>query len=398
MGPSGILTIMSDSQIEFFTLAELATHRSEKWRAFPADVIPLPVAEMDFPVAEPIKKLLHSMVESSDMGYLGSIPELGSAFSSFAATRWNWIVDPAKVRAATDVGVGVVEVLRIFTQPGDSILISSPVYQNFYTWINETKLQGVDVPFIYDPTDKRSPWSIDWAGIEKAYQSGIKVHLLCSPHNPNGRMYTESELKKFVDLALKYKVIIISDEIHSPLEYKETPFTPILALGHDAEECCVVVTAASKGWSIAGLKCAIIVSGNDQMHEKLNSLPPALHYRASIFGAFATAVAYSDGITWLDTVIKQLDHNRHLITQLLDEHLPQVNYVPPQHSYLAWLDLTELNLGEDPGAALLLQSKVALNSGHIYGAKWHQFARLNFATSPEIIASAINQIGQSVRG
>jgi cystathionine beta-lyase len=129
----------------------------------------------------------------------------------------------------------------------------------------------------------------------------------------------------------------------------------------------------------------------------LNSLPPALHYRASIFGAFATAVAYSDGITWLDTVIKQLDHNRHLVAQLVDEHLPQVNYVPPQHSYLAWLDLTELNLGEDPGAALLLQSKVALNSGHIYGAKWNQFARLNFATSPEIITSAIIQIGQSVR-
>jgi cystathionine beta-lyase len=389
---------MSDSQIEFLTLAELSTHRSEKWRAFPADVIPLPVAEMDFPVAEPIKKLLYSMVETSDMGYLGPIPELGAAFSSFAAKRWNWIVDPAKVRVATDVGVGVVEVTRIFTEPGDSMLINSPVYQNFYTWMNETKVKCVDVPFIYDPTVKdSSPWSIDWEGIEDAYKSGIKIHLLCSPHNPNGRMYTKPELKRFVELAHKYEVIIISDEIHSPLEYEENAFTPILSLGSDAEECCVVVTAASKGWSIAGLKCAIIVSGSAQMHEKLNLLPPALHYRASIFGAFATAVAFSDGITWLDTVIKQLDHNRHLITQLLNEHLPEVKYVPPQHSYLAWLDLAELNLGEDPAATLLLQSKVALNSGHIYGAKWNQFARLNFATSPEIITAAITQIGQSIR-
>ena len=390
---------MSDSRLEFLTLEQLATHRSEKWRGFPVDVIPLPVAEMDYPVAEPIKKLLHSMVENSDIGYLGSIPELGTAFAGFAKLRWNWEVDPTKVRAATDVGVGVVEVLRVFTNPGDSILVSSPVYQNFYTWINETKLQLVDVPFIYNPgSDISASWSIDWDGVEKAYQSGIKVHLLCSPHNPNGRMYTKQELERFIELALANNVIIISDEIHSPLEYSDHPFTPILTLGDKAAECSLVVTAASKGWSIPGLKCAIIVSGNDRMHERLNSLPPALHYRASIFGAFATAVAFSESVTWLDTVIKQLDSNRHLVATLLKEHLPEVIYNPPQHSYLAWLDLTALDLGVDPGATILEKSKVAFNSGHIYGPQWHQFVRLNFATSPEIISQAIIQIGKTIRG
>lgn len=390
---------MSDSRLEFLTLEQLATHRSEKWRGFPVDVIPLPVAEMDYPVAEPIKKLLHSMVENSDIGYLGSIPELGTAFAGFAKARWNWEVDPTKVRAATDVGVGVVEVLRVFTNPGDSILVSSPVYQNFYTWINETKLQLVDVPFIYNPgRDISASWSIDWDGIEKAYQGGIKVHLLCSPHNPNGRMYTKQELERFIELALANNVIIISDEIHSPLEYSDHPFTPILTLGDKAAECSLVVTAASKGWSIPGLKCAIIVSGNDRMHERLNSLPPALHYRASIFGAFATAVAFSESVVWLDTVIKQLDSNRHLVATLLKEHLPEVIYNPPQHSYLAWLDLTALDLGVDPGATILEKSKVAFNSGHIYGQQWHQFVRLNFATSPEIISQAIIQIGKTIRG
>jgi cystathionine beta-lyase len=390
---------MSEHPLGFLTLEELSTHRSEKWRGFPSDVIPLPVAEMDFTVAEPIRKLLHSMVESSDMGYLGSIPELNASFSEFALARWDWQVDPTKVRLATDVGVAVVEVLRVFTEPGDSILISSPVYQNFYTWVNETKVHFVDVPFIYTPTDDiSSTWVIDWDGIEKAYQSGIKVHLLCSPHNPNGRMYSESELKRFVELARKNNVTIISDEIHSPLEYQEHPFTPILTLGSKAAECCVVVTAASKGWSIAGLKCAIIVTGSDQMHERLNSLPAALHFRASIFGAFATAIAFSEGTPWLDMVIKQLDHNRHLISTLLSDLLPEVRYIPPQHSYLAWLDLSALNLGEDPGATILLQSKVALNSGHIYGAQWNQFVRLNFATSPEIITRAITQIAEGVRG
>jgi cystathionine beta-lyase len=297
------------------------------------------------------------------------------------------------------VGVSVVEAVRVFTQPGDSVLISSPIYQNFYTWINETKVQCVDVPFIYNPTtDISTSWSIDWDGIEKAYQSGIKVHLLCSPHNPIGRVYTRQELERFVELARVNDVVIISDEIHSPLEYKEHRFTPILTLGEEASECCVVVTAASKGWSIAGLKCAIILSGSDRMHERLHLLPPALHSRASIFGAFATAIAFSEGATWLDTAIKQLDSNRHLVATLIKEHLPEVIYTPPQHSYLAWLDLSALNLGDNPGVTILEKSKVALNSGHIYGAQWNQFARLNFATSPEIITTAITQIGQTIRG
>ncbi len=390
---------MSDQVVKAPTLAELATHHSEKWRAFPADVIPLPVAEMDFPIADPIKALLHSMVDNSDMGYLGAIPELGAAFSTFAKSRWNWSVDPTKVRVATDVGVGVVEILRVFTTPGDRVLISSPVYQNFYTWMNETRVTCVDVPFIHQVSDDISQqWQIDWPAIEEAYGSGIKIHLLCSPHNPIGRVFSEDELKKFVALAIKHDVIIISDEIHSPLEYRDHPFTPILKLGQEAQQVAVVVTAASKGWNIAGLKCAIIVSGSQQMHEKLDSLPYSLHFRASLFGAFATAMAFDQGVTWLDTVITQLDHNRQLISDLLKEHLPQVRYNPPQHSYLAWLDLSELNLGENPSEVILEKSRVALNPGHIYGSQWKNFARLNFATSPEIITQAITQMARGIRG
>ena len=180
---------MSDIDITAPSLAELATHHSEKWRAFAPDVIPLPVAEMDFPVAAPIREFLHTMVDHSDMGYLGAIPELGNSFAAFTASRWNWKVDPARVRVATDVGVGVVEILRAFTNPGDGILISSPVYQNFYTWMNETKVKCIDVPFIHQQSDDVSlAWSIDWKGIEEAYSSGIKIHLLCSPHNPIGRI------------------------------------------------------------------------------------------------------------------------------------------------------------------------------------------------------------------
>ena len=387
---------MSDQQFSAHNLAELHTHRSEKWRGFPQDVLPLPVAEMDFPVAEPIKAILTEMVAHSDLGYLGSIPELGLGFKKFAAERWNWTVDEKQVRAATDVGVAVVEILRVFTQPGDSILISSPVYHNFYTWINETKLTLVDVPFERTGDEVKNPWLINWQAIEKAYASGIKVHLLCSPHNPLGFIYTEQDLLKIVALAKKHNVLVISDEIHAPLTFPGETFIPILSLGADAETVSVTVMAASKGWNIAGLKCAIIISQNAEMNSKLANLAPAMHYRASLLGGFATAVAFADSGVWLDSAIAQLDHNRHLIKDLLAEKLPTVRYHLPQNSYLAWLDVESLNLGVDPSVTLIEKGRVAFNPGHAFGKQCDQYVRLNFATSPEIITEAIERIARAV--
>ena len=387
---------MSDHQFSAHNLAELHTHRSEKWRGFPQDVLPLPVAEMDFPVAEPIKAILTEMVAHSDLGYLGPIPELGLGFKKFAAERWNWNVDEKQVRAATDVGVAVVEILRVFTSPGDSILISSPVYHNFYTWIKETHLNLVDAPFERTGDEATNPWVINWASIEAAYAAGIKVHLLCSPHNPLGFIYSKQDLLKIVALAKKHNVLVISDEIHAPLTFPGETFVPILTLGSDAESVSVCVTAASKGWNIAGLKCAIMISQNEEMNSKLANLAPAMHYRASLLGGFATAVAFAEGGVWLDTVLAQLDHNRHLIKKLLAEKLPTVRYHIPQNSYLAWIDVASLNLGEDPSLALVEKARVAFNSGHTFGKQCDQYVRLNFATSPEIITEAIDRIARSL--
>lgn len=387
---------MSDHSVSAPNLAELQTHRSEKWRGFPSDVLPLPVAEMDYPVAQPIRDLLSEMVATSDLGYLGAIPELGKGFAHFAGSRWNWEVDALQVRAATDVGVAVVEILRVFTKPGDSILLSSPVYHNFYNWINETKLNQVDVPFERTGDETANPWEINWDGIEKAYASGIKVHLLCSPHNPLGRIYSKEELLRLVALAKRYQVLIISDEIHAPLTYKGKTFTPMLSLGADAEAVCITVTAASKGWNIAGLKCAIIISQNDAMNKRLAELPLAVHYRASLLGGFATAIAFAEGGVWLDSVIENLDHNRHMIRELLSSQLPSVRYHIPDNSYLAWLDLEALNLGEDPSVTLLEKGRVAFNAGHTFGKQCSQYVRLNFATSPTIITEAIHRIARAI--
>ena len=386
---------MSESHILIPSLSELQTHRSEKWRGFPQDVLPLPVAEMDFPVAEPIREVLVEMVKTSDLGYLGSIPELGTAFAGFAKRRWNWDLNPAYVRAATDVGVAVVELLRVFTKPGDRVLFSSPIYQNFYTWMRETNLEMVDVPYLIDAESvDGTGWSHDWSGIEAAYKSGIVVHLLCNPHNPLGKVYTRDDLLRIADLAKKHGVIVISDEIHAPLTFKEQPFVPFLSIGENAAEVGIAVTAASKGWNIAGLKCAIIVSQTEKMHEKLNELAPAMHYRASLLGAFATVAAFEKGEPWLDHALVILDENRHLVANLISSRVPSIKYAIPHCSYLAWLDLSNLNLGEDPGAVLIERAKVAFNSGHIYGELGKSHVRLNFATSPAIITEAIERIAR----
>ena len=386
------------SDLRALDLSELQTHRSEKWRAFPKDVLPLPVAEMDFPVADPIRQVLREMIDHSDLGYLGSIPEMGTAFAGFAKRRWGWSADPLQVRIAADVGVGIVEVLRVITKAGDKILINSPVYPNFWTWCTETHLEQVDVPLTQsEQSINGSNWILDWDGIEKAYASGIKAHLICNPHNPLGRVYTREELTRIAELAKKHNVYVLSDEIHAPLTFAEQKFTPFLSVSENAREVGITITAASKGWNIAGLKCAIIVSENEKVHETLNGIAPATHYRASLLGAFASVAAFEKGEPWLDSAMVEIDKNRNLVAELIAAKTPGVGYRIPHCSYLAWLDLTSFNLGEDPSAVLIEKGKVAFVPGVRFGAQSSQFVRLNFATSPQILEEAFNRLATVLR-
>lgn len=379
---------MPPLEVTAFPLEELRTHRSEKWREFPNDVLPLPVAEMDFPVASPIRDLLIDMVSHSDLGYLGPIPEVALGIERFAKNRWGWVLDPNQIHIVTDVGVGVVEVLRLFTNSGDRILINTPVYHNFNTWIHETGLEKVDVPF----EQVGREWKLDLRAVEAAYKSGVKAHLICSPQNPIGYVFSKSELIEIARLAREYSVIVISDEIHGPLTFPEATFVPFLSLGEDAEAVGIVITAASKAWNIAGLKCALVISQSPRMDALLKRLPIATHYRASLLGAFATAKAFSGCEEWLEGVLKTLDFNRFLLRDLLEKKIPQIAYEVPSCTYLAWLDLGALNLGRNPAQVLLDRGKVALSPGKAFSPKTLNFVRLNFATSPEILTEAVNRM------
>jgi cystathionine beta-lyase len=383
--------------VRALALNELRKRKSSKWREFPSDVLPLPVAEMDFPIAEPIKSALIDMVERSDTGYLGPFPEMFDAFRDFSQKLWNWDVDVSQMRIATDVGVGIVEVIRTLIAPGEKVMLNSPVYENMWRWIAEIKATLVDVPLSassqYGPDAK---FTLDLEAIEREYKSGVKVHILCHPHNPVGVIFDTSTLAKLAHLAKEYGVYIISDEIHGPLVFNRKDFTPFLAVSDEAREIGITVTSASKGFNLAGLKCAVILTSSPSIKEKINSMPNSVAFRASLFGAVAATAAFRDSVSWLDGVIYSLNENRQLIRNLVDSKIPAIKYRIPDFGYLAWLDLSELHLGEDPAKTLIERGKVALKGGFMYGPRHTQFARLNFGTSPEIISEAFDRILRSV--
>ena len=380
------------TKLSALPLAQLQKRKSAKWREFPSDVLPLPVAEMDFEIAQPIRDILEAMIEGSDTGYLGPIPELGINLAKFAKARWGWEIDPEQVFIATDVGVGMVEMARTVVNPGDLIMLNSPVYHNINNWIQELKCNSYDVPLKKDGLH----FTLDLNAVERGYAAGVKAHFLCSPHNPVGTVFTKQELAELAELAKKYDVTIFSDEIHAPLTYQAKQFVPFLAVSDVAREVGICVTSASKSWNLAGLKCATIITAHPKQLERAKSMPPAVHFRASLFGAVASATAY-ECVDWLDSAIETMDSNRKFLANLLTQNLPSVGYRIPDFSYLAWLDLSTLNLGENPGEFLLEKAKLALNSGIMFGAQSGNFVRLNFATSEEILGEAISRMAGSVK-
>ena len=374
--------------VRAMSLPDLRKRKSVKWRQFPSDVLPLPVAEMDFPIAEPIKAALRDMIDRSDTGYLGPFPEMFEAFASFSQSRWNWQVDVSQMRTATDVGVGTVEVLRTLMNRGDRVMLNSPVYDNMWRWVAEVGATLVDVPLI----EESSGLTLNLSAIESEYKAGIKVHILCHPHNPVGAIFTRESLTLLAELAQRYGVYIISDEIHGPLVYQPREFTPFLAVSDAAREVGITITSASKGFNLAGLKCAVIITNSAAIKEKINSMPISVAFRASLFGAAAATAAFKNGASWLEGILTALNENRQLIRNIIDTQIPAIKYRVPDFGYLAWLDLSALNLGDDPSKVILERGKVALNGGHMYGPKHSQFVRFNFGTSPEIITEAFDRI------
>lgn len=370
------------------SLALLRQRTSLKWRKYPADVLPLFVAEMDFPLAEPVKRALHAAIERSDTGYIAPASGVAEAFGGFAARRWSWPVDPASVRTTTDVSVAIVESLRQAIEPGDRVVINPPVYPPFFDLVPEAGGVVEEVPF----SETDAGWQLDLDAIERAFADGARAYLLCNPHNPLGLPHTREELTAVAELAAQYGVIVVSDEVHAPLTHPDATFTPFLTVSPEAADHGICVTSASKAWNLAGLKCAVMVTESRRMRRLVTAMPEEVEWRTSQFGVVANIAAFTEGEPWLDGVVRALHANRILLDELLRAHLPGVGYRQPRASYLAWLDFRELGWGDDPSRAALERGKVALHDGPSFGLPGRGFARLNFGCSPDVLTEAITRL------
>ena len=384
---------MTGFDLDAITVETLRERRSVKWREFPPDVLPAFVAEMDFPLAPPIAAALHRAVDRSDTGYR-SLVGLAEAFALYADRSWQWGVDPADVTVVPDVVSGLVHAIATLTEPGAGVVVNPPVYHPFFTVISITKRTLVEVPMSRD-TDGR--YGLDLDGLADAFaRPDVSAFLLCSPHNPTGTVPTRHELEIIAELADRHGVAVISDEIHAPLVLPGATHVPYLALAAPTARA-VAVTSASKAWNIAGLKCGQVISTPALSSRISRRLPLAMSFGVGHLGVIAQIAAYMDGAEWLGRVNEVLDANRRRLVVDLSERVPDVGYVPPEASYLAWLDLNAWDLGPDPAEVILERARLALSPGLDFGSQGRGFARLNFATSPGVLEEIVDRLASVVQ-
>lgn len=380
-------------EVTALPLAELRERTSEKWREYPADVLPLFVAETDFPLAPAISGALRRAVETGDTGYIASRTPLASTYADFARRRFGWSPDPARMRTTADVSMGIVEILRRVTQPGERVVVTPPVYPPFYDLVAEAGAEVQRVPL----RDTGTGWELDLDGIRAAFDDGATAILLCNPHNPTGTVHGRDSLAALAEIADEFGAAVISDEIHAPLAQPGTGFVPFLHTGEAAERVGYAVVSASKAFNLAGLKCAVMVTASDATSAVVRGLPIEVEWRTGQFGLLAAIAAFSDeSDPWLDGLLRTLDHNRLLLEDLVASKLPGARYRIPDAGYLAWIDLSALGWGDNPARRILKEAKVALHFGPAFGDEGRGFVRLNFGTSPEIITEAIERIASLV--
>ncbi len=372
-------------------LATLRRRRSYKWRTF-GDAIPAFIAEMDYPLAPPIAEVLATAVAASDTGYSQPAGELAEAYAAFAAERHGWRVEPAAVSSVPDVMVGVIELLRRAVPPGAGVVITPPVYPPFFEAIAEAGCRVVEVPLQLSPGGR---YGLDLERLEAAFGEADAL-LLCNPHNPTGRVLSRAELLAVADLAERHDVLVLSDEIHAPLVLDGAVHTPFLTLDHPIVERSAVLTSASKGWNIPGLKCALMVTGPGPMRRVVEGMPREIPLRCGHLGVIATIAAYRDGGPWLDELLGVLDRNRRLVAGRLAEGLPAAVHVPPEATFLAWIGLGAAGLGDEPAAAVLRHTGVAVGRGLDFGEPGRGFVRLTFATPLPILEQLLAGVEQTV--
>lgn len=355
------------------------------------DLLPLWVADMDFKVAPAILDSLQAVLAHGILGYTAADEEYFQAIIDWNKNRKNVDLKKEWIIFTNGVVPALNYMIQTFTEEGDSILIQTPVYHPFRISTENNNRKIVTNPLI----DTNGYYTVDFNDFEKKIiDNNVKMFILCNPHNPVGRVWTKEELEKMGEICLKHNVLVVSDEIHSDLIFKDSKFTSFLTLKDELKNNCIVCTAPSKTFNLAGLQTSLILIADDEIREKYkNTLMKIRLETPSTFGIEAIKAGYMHSAEWLDELIDYLDENRKFIEEYIKENMPGIKYLKPEGTYLAWIDFRNvLKPGETLEEIFEDKAKVAIDYGNWFGEEGAGYVRLNFACPKSIVKEALDRV------
>jgi cysteine-S-conjugate beta-lyase len=376
--------------IDATTPEMLRARGSFKWTAPGPDGFGAAVAEMDFGAAPPIVDALARLSADALFGYLPPplAAELGVACAEFQKRRYGWDLDPALIHPVPDVIRGLEIAITHFSRPGSPVILPTPAYMPF---LSVPGVLGREV-FQVQMCDDAGFFTLDLDAIEDAFRAGGHLLIFCNPHNPVGRVFSGAEMMQLTEVVERYGGRVFADEIHAALIYPGARHIPYAASSEAAARHTLTATSASKAWNLPGLKCAQVILTNEADRQIFEDVGTFASRGASNPGVVANIAAYRHGGGWLDDVVGYLDDSRRQLADLISQYLPRVRYRPPDGTYLAWLDCTELELAESPGTLIADRAHVTVVDGPSFGNGGAGSFRLNFATPQPILAMMIERI------
>lgn len=362
----------------------------------PSDTIPLWVADMDFRSPDCVREALHRLADHGIFGYTDAGKEYFAPIRGWFQERFGWEPKQEWLICTPGVVYGFSAAINALTQEGDAVLIQQPVYPPFAGALRESGRILVNSPLHEENSVYRMEPAEDME--RRIVENNVKVFLLCSPHNPVGRVWTRQELETVNEICLRRGVVVISDEIHADFTFPGHPHTVFASLSKEAEQNCVVCTAPSKTFNLAGLQTSNLFVPNPALREKLRSFMDRLHYGApNLAGITACMAAYQGGAPWLDELIEYLAENVSLVRSFLQERLPQLRLVEPEGTYLLWIDCRGLGLTEEGLADLLTnRARLWVNEGVMFGPGGEGFIRVNIACPRSVLQKALNRLAEAV--
>ena len=354
-------------------------------------ILPLWVADMDFRAPQAVIEALRARVEHGVFGYTMPGAGLHQAVMDWLSRRHGWPVEKSWITFTPGVVPAINLALLAFTQPGDKVIIQPPVYYPFFNVVNNNGRQLIENPLI----EEDGFYRMDFDGLERQMcDPRARMLILCSPHNPVGRVWRVEELTRLAELCLKHHILLISDEIHHDLVFRPHRHIPVATLSQEAARNTVTLLAPSKTFNLAGLHTSVTVIADEQLRRRFTSAQDNIGVgHTTIFGALALETAYAQGEGWLEEVLAYLEGNLDFITGFLAARLPGVKMRKPEGTYLAWLDFRGLNLGpEELNKRLLKDARVGLNDGGMFGAGGQGFQRVNVGCPRATLAQALERM------